>query len=162
MPGTFQAQPGVTGTAITVRQPPLLVRLQNNSAGALTTTSASKITVWAIPQNSGCTDPNITDLKLFNWSTTNGSPSNGFWVGRATGTNTATGKTVPEAGVPFGKYKFCFKDSGTGKVMLYPDATGTTTPYDATQSYRGTGNPLVIPATATWKAANGYIPGGVC
>jgi prepilin-type N-terminal cleavage/methylation domain-containing protein len=159
-PGQLQVLPGQTGMAVNVRQPPLLVNVTRKSgtmsSGAATITAAGQVKVVAIPQvynNDDCVEAPISDLTNQNW-TNNGAPTPSGavslgWVGR--GMVTAGGNTVPDAGVPFGKYKFCLEDTTVTphKKTVWPDTVSPgTLPYDATKSYRGSTNALLITATS--------------
>jgi hypothetical protein len=171
-PGQLQILPGQNGVALSVRQPPLLVNILRKSgtlsSGAATITAAGQVKVVAIPQvynNDDCTEAPVYDLTNVNWTSANGAPTANSaialgWVGRATMVNVG-GKLVPDAGVPFGKYKFCLEDTTVTphKKTVWPDTVAPTQqPYAATKSFPGTtgtwnvNNPLTINATsAMWS-----------
>jgi len=162
-PGQLQVLPGQSAMPVTVRQPPLLINV-NGKTSANVTIAAGTISVQAIPQPFGtddCDEARITDLTTQTWTSTNGAPtantpnSNG-WIGR--GTTVIGGKTVPEAGVPFGFYKICLQDAA-GKHMTYPADFGASTNYDNSKAFPGTTgttskttSPLVLkPTNTSWK-----------
>jgi prepilin-type N-terminal cleavage/methylation domain-containing protein len=151
-PGQLQILPTQT-LGVTVRQPPLLVNLPKRS-GNNNVTATDVIKVVAIPQAYApdtCVSPSIP-LKLNTWSTANGAPSPAGvdadgWVGR--GMVTVGGKSVPEAGVPFGRYKLCFEDD-----MVNPPKTFTYSSYDNFKPYPGPTNAVV--ASGSWTT--GFCP----
>jgi type II secretory pathway pseudopilin PulG len=162
-PGQLAAQPGVTATNLSVRQPPLLVNLAKTYNNvAIGSGNYTNIRVTAYPQTTGCTDQNITGLKLYQWTTANSAPtpansSQYGWVGR--GMVTVGGKSVPESGVPFGKYKFCFYDTSLNKKAIWPDYISSTAPlYDATKSVPGVANAVVANPTLTSQWSTGQCP----
>jgi hypothetical protein len=156
-PGQLQILPAQQTLAVTVRQPPLLVNLKNRSNGSLIAPAdQAKIRVVAIPQVYGantCVSPPIADLKVNTWTTgaptPAGSNPNG-WVGR--GMATAGGNSVPEAGVPFGRYKLCFEDdSAAPQKLTYPSAA--TSFYDSFKPFPGVANAVVV------SGSSGWVPG---
>jgi prepilin-type N-terminal cleavage/methylation domain-containing protein len=165
-PGQVLAQPGNLGMTVAVRQPPLLVNINKRSGNALIT-GENQVQVVAIPQTpSGddCADQSIIQLSNFNWTgtgvpTANSANANG-WIGRTK--VTISGKTYPESGIPFGKYKLCFEDTQVNphKKLVYPDFLGANKPpYDNTKPYAGAGvtsnqaNPLVVnQGSNSWTA----------
>ncbi len=166
-PGQIQALPGQSSMPVSVRQPPLLLNIKRRSGGN-TIAAAGEVKVVAIPQiqnGDDCVEAPVSDLTNVAWSSADGAPTantpnaNG-WVGRSPTINVG-GKLVPDAGVPFGKYKLCFEDLKVTPHMktVFPDQVDNTKPlYDNTKPYPGTTGtssninaPLVIsPGSSKW------------
>jgi prepilin-type N-terminal cleavage/methylation domain-containing protein len=167
-PGQIQVLPGQNSMPVSVRQPPLLVNIKRKSgtSGASTITAAGQVKVVAIPQiqnGDDCAEAPVYDLTNVSWTSGDGAPTANTpvtlgWVGRINPINIG-GKLIPDAGVPFGKYKFCLEDTTVTphKKTVWPDTVDATKqPYDATKPYPGTtgtssniNNPLTISATST-------------
>jgi prepilin-type N-terminal cleavage/methylation domain-containing protein len=153
-PGQQQVLPGQNGTAINVRQPPLLINVNGKTSNNVTI-GAGTVTVQAIPQKYGsddCVEARVSDLTTQTWSAANGAPAAGpnasGWVGR--GTAVVGGKTVPESGVPFGYYKICLQDSA-GKHMTYPTDFGASDNYNNTRSLPSS-TVVLSPSRFSWKS----------
>jgi hypothetical protein len=173
-PGQIQVLPGQSNMPVSVRQPPLLVNIKRKSGtlsggGPANITAAGQVKVVALPQiqnGDDCAEAPVYDLTNVSWTSGDGAPTANSpltlgWVGRINSVNIG-GKLIPDAGVPFGKYKFCLEDTTVTphKKTVWPDTVDPTKqPYDASKSYPGTtgtssniNNPLTINATsAMWS-----------
>jgi hypothetical protein len=130
-PGAIAVTPGSNST-VTVRQPPLNIRLKNDRGGGTAANGMRVVVTPVQPAGDSCVEPSII---MQTFTTTVGAPATNFpgMVGRSKSSDS----TYVEAGVPFGYYKICFqRGAGTGanpyRYTLYPDDYGTTAPYDNT------------------------------
>jgi hypothetical protein len=123
---TGQQKVAAGGAIVNVTQPPLNVQIDKNRNGSNATAS---MTVWAIPQAPGsdaCAQPRI-QLTTVDVDSTSAYK----WM-------VARTASPLDAGVPYGKYKLCFKDST--RYWTSPVYDNTTPP---------TGNPTLTKYSPT-------------